>query len=313
MWEMTTILLAALAAPTVIWLLTYILPQLMCAILPTQNLKKKYGAEWALVTGGGTGIGRAIVEALALQGLNVVIVSLDDNYLKETFSVLQSQFPAQQFRKVGVAFAPGVDYMEAIEESTKDIHVQCVFCNAGYIVTGFFDATEPTKQRANLECNAAAASSVAQHFLAKMIKKRSRGCVVFTSSAAAYIPTPFAIMYGASKAFVSNLAASLAVEVRSKGIDVLAVHPSPVASNFYDKVDHKIELMEGAAKGAVQPSALPQEIFRSLGRVVWRDIGGMAVGVRVGTACLGYNFIATMFAMLGPYLPDYKKNDVGRG
>jgi short-subunit dehydrogenase len=41
-------------------------------------------------------------------------------------------------------------------------------------------------------------------------------------------------MYGATKAFVSQFAASLAVEVRAKGIDVLAVHPSPVASNFFD-------------------------------------------------------------------------------
>ncbi len=93
----------------------------------------------------------------------------------------------------------------------------------------------------------------------------------------------------------------------------MSVHPSPVDSNFYSKVDHKIELMQGAQKSAVSPSVLPNEIFRSLGRVVWRDIGVMAASVRIGTACLGYNFLVTVFAMLGPYLPDYKRNDIGRG
>jgi hypothetical protein len=33
------------------------------------------------------------------------------------------------------------NYMEAIKEATKDIDVQLVFNNAGYIVTGFFDQT----------------------------------------------------------------------------------------------------------------------------------------------------------------------------
>ena len=69
-----------------------------------------------------------------------------------------------------------------------------------------------------------------------MLQKRLRGCVVFTSSASAYIPNPFAVSYGATKAYMSQFAASIAVELSCKGIDVLVVHPSPVASHFYNKV-----------------------------------------------------------------------------
>ncbi len=42
------------------------------------DLKKKYNAKWALVTGAGTGIGRSLAETMALAGLNVVLVSLPD-------------------------------------------------------------------------------------------------------------------------------------------------------------------------------------------------------------------------------------------
>ncbi|CAM9411009.1 unnamed protein product, partial [Choristocarpus tenellus] len=247
------VLAVILAAPTVVWLLTYLLPLIAVALLPIQNLKNKYGADWALVTGGGTGIGKALVEALALQGFNVVIVSMDDKFLAETHAAVAAQFPEQKFRKVGATFSPGVNYLEQIVKATEDIKVQCVFNNAGFIVTGFFDSSPLGKQMANIECNAAAAAKITHHFVGRMIKEKLKGCVVFTSSVVAYCPSPFSAMYGATKAFLSNFAASLAVEVTARGIDVLSIHPSPVASNFYQNLDHKIELMDKVVQAAFSP------------------------------------------------------------
>jgi short-subunit dehydrogenase len=57
-----------------------------------------------------------------------------------------------------------------------------------------------------------------------------KGCFVYTSSASAVLPSPFAVSYASTKAFLSMFAISLAPEVKWLGIDVLAVHPSPVAS-----------------------------------------------------------------------------------
>jgi short-subunit dehydrogenase len=201
----------------------------------------------------------------------------------------------------------------ARRKETADLKIQCIFNNAGFIVTGFYDSTLAAKQESNMECNCTAVARITQHFVGLLVAGGLPGCVVFTSSVVAYLPSPFSIMYGATKAFVSNFAASLSVEVRARGIDVLAIHPSPVASNFYTGLDHKIEMMDQAAKGAVLPSTLPDVVFKSLGRVVWRDIGGMAISVRLVAALLPYNLLTTVFAIAAPFLPDYKKNDVGRG
>lgn len=58
------------------------------------NLRTKYGAKWALVSGGSSGIGLAIAQKLASQSINVVIVALDDDLLKANFDKLVKQYVA---------------------------------------------------------------------------------------------------------------------------------------------------------------------------------------------------------------------------
>ena len=302
-----------LAAPTALWLFAYIAPLAYIRLRGTQDLKKKYGASWALVTGGSTGIGRAICEELAKQGLNIVVAGLPDKFLEPAVAELSKKYASQQFIAVPVSFSPGADYLEKIKAATDDKDVQLIFNNAGFIVTGFFDTQPLGKHLVNLECNATAAVAITHHFTAAMLRKNLRGAVVFTSSASAYIPNPFAVGYGASKALLSQFAASVAVELRCKGIDVCVVHPSPVASNFYDKVEHKIDSMESFKKLAVDPSELPHDIFASVGRCVLRDVGNTAIGMRLGVALLPYNALAHIIALVAPFLPDYVANDAKRG
>ncbi len=265
--------LCVFCLPATIFLLCYWLPELYMSFRRVPNLKKKYDAEWACVTGGGSGIGKALCFKLASQGLNVVVVSLDDEFLKQTMQELSAAYPKLEFRPVGVTFSPGNNYMEKIVDATKDIVVPILFNNAGFIVTGFIDQTPLPKLLANIECNATASVAITHHFLQRLVSTKRRGCIVFTSSVAGFIPTPFAAMYASTKAFLSQFAACLHIEVQNLGIDVCAVHPSPVASNFYDKVDHKIELMEAAQKSAVPPQSLPDEILKSIGACAWRDLG----------------------------------------
>jgi short-subunit dehydrogenase len=268
-------LLGVFAFPTLFWIAAYVMPQLYMAFRPVPDLKRRYDdAKWALVTGSGSGIGKALAFKLASQGLNVVLVSLDDDFLRETVKELKTAFPGLEFRPIGCTFAPGVDYMKLIVDGTSDIEIPIIFNNAGFLVTGFFDQAPLGKLLANVECNATAAVNVTHHFVGRLVTARRRGCVVFTSSVAGFIPTPFSGMYGATKSFCSQLACSLHIELQSLGIDVCAVHPSPVSSNFYNNLDHKIEILESACKQAVPPDSLPDDIFRSIGACALRDLGG---------------------------------------
>lgn len=197
-------------------------------------------------------------------------------------------------------------YLEQIKSATADINVQCAFLNAGYMITGMFDSVPIERHMENMECNATSAVQITHMLLQRMLAKSLPGCFVYTSSAAAAIPNPFSVLYASTKSFLSSFGASLAAEVRHAGIDVLVVHPSPVASRFYDKA-HKLSALEFFQKMAVQPEDLPDTVFGSIGRLVWRDVGPTALGFRMLMKVLDYNLFAMIIALTAPMTGDFKK------
>jgi predicted GTPase len=114
--NLKTVVLSALAIPTVAWASIYAATNLYMQLAGPVDLKKKYKAEWALVTGAGTGIGKSIAETMAVQGLNVVLVSLPDKFLEETTNDLKKRYPNLKFRAVPAKFDHKTDYMPAIIE-----------------------------------------------------------------------------------------------------------------------------------------------------------------------------------------------------
>nr|CCC94268.1 putative short-chain dehydrogenase [Trypanosoma congolense IL3000] len=253
-----------------------------CALCFPQNLKKKYGAEWALVTGASSGIGRAITEKLAQQEINVVLVALDDPLLGKTLSELRHKYPGQSFRAVGVNLGEeGMRYMQPIIDSTKDIAINLVFNNAGYVHTGFISDTSIDKLRSNMECNAGCTVSITHHFLGKILERGQGGLVTFTSSAAAYLPGPTATMYSPTKAFLTNFATSVAAEVRDAGVDVVVIHPSPVNTNFYKHEGPTLNSLKAAQAAVASPMDIANQIFAAAGRLTVWDHGLLCAAFRV--------------------------------
>lgn len=307
----TLCILVLVMAPALYLFLNSVVPWAM----GVQDLKKKYGASWALVTGGSSGIGKELSRKLLSQGLDVVIVARDEPIYNETVAEFKKLFPDRVVRQVkaDLTDASGA-WMEDVKKATSDIPVQILFCNAGYMVTGFFETNPVEAHLANFNCNLTANVRLIHHFYSEMITKELRGCVVVTSSSAGFIPTPFAAMYGCTKAGISNLASSLAVEGKARGVDVHAVHPSPVNSRFTagggNKIKvNKIECMDNFYKLATGPEVLPDQIFSAVGRSpVMIDLGTASIGLRMAVHFLGYNTLNYGFAVFAPLMPDFKNN-----
>jgi short-subunit dehydrogenase len=152
---------------------------------------------------------------------------------------LQLQFPALKFRSIGLDLSKE-NALEVMAEETKDLRINLVFNNAGYIKPGLFASLPIDTIMSNYHTNATVTIKITHHYLNLMMDRKEKGLICFTGSSGGFIPGPMSSIYSSTKAWMTNFSVSLAAETAEDGIDVLCIHPSPIASNFYDNASSKI-------------------------------------------------------------------------
>jgi short-subunit dehydrogenase len=293
-------------------LLTYLVPYMLAAwVYGEQNLKRKYGAEWAVVTGASSGIGRALTEKLAAQGINVVMVALKDATFDKAHEQITAQFPEVSFKRVDADLSNGNPdaYMKPIVDATAGIQPSpnLIFNNAGFMLTSLFADAKLSSLIGNYNCNATSMVYITHHFLNRMLDAHQKGAVFFTSSPGGFMGSPAVSMYSSTKAWMTSLASSLSAELRPDGIDVLVVHPSPVNTGFYAGNVHGIDSAKMFQKTAGSPQNVASCYFRSIGRYNNSDQGYFPLVFRVILKVIDvtlFNQLATWFAA---GMGDYKK------
>lgn len=185
----------------------------------------------ALVTGASRGIGRAVAQALAADGLSVACAYRnDDAAAKETVSLIESA------GGTAAAFRADVTEDTDVEELFRQVRewgeAPLVVVNNAGIST---DGLAVTYSRADLDrtlaVNLTGAFLCAQAALRDMLRARW-GRIVNVSSAAALRGNAGQAAYSASKAGLLGLTKSLAREVGRKGITVNAVCPGLVETDM---------------------------------------------------------------------------------
>ncbi|KAJ3241231.1 hypothetical protein HDU78_001947 [Chytriomyces hyalinus] len=278
-----------------------------------QNLKKKYNAQWALVTGGSSGIGLAMSETLASQGINVVVAALNDKAMESAKVSLPRKFPGIQFRFVSVnlgAHDPTV-YMTPLIEATNDISVQLVFNNAGYILVGLFHLTSLEAIMSCLNCNNIAAVQITHHFTGRLVAESQKGAVFFTSSPGGFMASPMAPLYSTTKSFLTNFAVSIAAELTPNNIDVCVIHPSPTNTAFYNGAGN-MSTLTTFQKMSGSPQAIVDAALRCIGRTVNVEHGWYTVGNRLLLKILDYTVMSDLMWVFVRGQGDYEKIRVGQ-
>jgi NAD(P)-dependent dehydrogenase (short-subunit alcohol dehydrogenase family) len=180
-----------------------------------------------MVTGSSVGLGRAIVEAALAAGHRVVatarkVSALDDLILQHRENLLALALDVTCRRDWDAAVAAAVERFGVI-----DVLVN----NAGFGAVGSVENTPIDVVRRLVDTNLVGAVHACQATI-PTLRKQGHGHIMLISSIGARIATPGAAFYYASKAAVSALAESFALEVAPLGIKVTAVEPGGMRTRF---------------------------------------------------------------------------------
>lgn len=77
---------------------------------------------------------------------------------------------------------------------------------------------------------------------------------------------------------------------------------------FYDKLDVKMDILDFFRGVAVTADQIPDLVFGSVGRAVWRDLGPTAVAFRIMMKFMDFGILAAIAAEFAPFLPDFRRN-----
>lgn len=237
-----------------------------------------------LVTGAGSGIGRAIAENLAIAGHSVYagIRSVDGRNKKRSVELETFARDRQvDLRVVELDVLSESSCQSAIDKILLERDaVDVVVNNAGMLMTGMTEAFTPEQLLQILDTNAVSWLRVNRAVLPAM-RRRRRGLLVYIGSTTAQLFEPFIGPYVASKAAGDALAEVMSFEVAPFGIESVIVVPGA----FTEGTEHFAHANTPADAATAADYGELNEVAASMGARL--DEIDLANGGRLGVSAVG--------------------------
>ena len=197
----------------------------------------------AIITGASSGMGRDFTKVIAafddVEELWIVARR------KELLEALAADIKKPcRIIAVDLAVADSFVEMQNVLSATNPEIVWLVN-SAGYGLIGRFDSLTGNNQSGVVDLNCVALTKMIEICLPYMIDK---SYIINMASAAAFLPQPEFSVYAASKSYVLSLSRAMRSELRSKGINVLAVCPGPVDTEFFKTAENGESKMKSYKK-----------------------------------------------------------------
>lgn len=182
-----------------------------------------------VVTGAGSGIGRAVAIEIAARGGLVAASDVDEAALEETRTLLGAGDNRHRYDRLDVSDRDNVAaYAAALREGWGG--ADFLFNVAGLSRIGDFAETPQAAFDRVMAVNFHGTVDMCRAFLPDLIE--TRGSITNISSVFGLIGFPGQAHYCASKFAVRGFSETLAMELQSKGVSVTCVHPGGVATNI---------------------------------------------------------------------------------
>jgi 17beta-estradiol 17-dehydrogenase / very-long-chain 3-oxoacyl-CoA reductase len=218
-----------------LWIVLY--PHVLAKRLGHLIDLKKLG-KWAVITGATDGIGKAYAKELAKRGLNVFLISRNEERLKATADEIRESSPTVEVKTLAIDYAKAnaAVFQKTIREALKDLEIGVLINNVGmsYPYPEEFLKIRGGGEEFNqdmVSVNCLSAVQMIQSILPAMVA-RQKGAVVNISSSLGLHPAPYITVYSACKAFVDFISRGLRSEYADSGVIIQVVYPFFVATKM---------------------------------------------------------------------------------
>lgn len=191
---------------------------------------------YALVTGGTSGIGYELVKLLAADGYNLVIVARHENDLIRVSNEIKENHDVEVVLIAKDLFNPENAYELYNQIKTKNILVEILINDAGQGVYGEFKDTDLRRELDIINLNISSLVILTKLFLKEMVERKN-GRIMNLSSIASKIPGPWQSVYHGTKAFVQSFTEAIRSEVKGSNVTITALLPGATDTDFFNKAD----------------------------------------------------------------------------
>jgi len=206
----------------------------------------------AIVTGGASGIGRALAEELARRGCEVVLADLQIELAEEVASEIRVSGGKAKAVKIDVTDFPAMEQL--VQETVKRTgRLDYIFNNAGIVIGGSVNLYSIEDWNQMIDVNLRGVINGIQAAY-KMMMEQGFGHIINTASMAGLMPGPGNVAYTTTKHGVVGLSESLRAEAAQMGVRVSVLCPGVI----------RTPILEGGGRYGKMLIDIPPEQLRRM-------------------------------------------------
>ncbi len=244
----------------------------------------------ALITGASSGLGAIFARQLAAQGYSLLLVARRKERLEALAAEIQSHHnvPVEVFP---ADLSVDADLDRLVQRIGEMETLELLVNNAGFGTTGKFADVVPEKHSQMVSVQLMATVRLTRAALPGMLSRR-KGGVINVASLAAFFPLVASSVYCATKSALVAFTLALAIELAGSGVQVQALCPGFVYTEFHETPEYKY----------INRSYIPKFMFGQAEPVVTESLGALRRGKVV---CIpgGLNKFLSIFGRNQVFLP----------